>query len=139
MVSQVVTLEDKELCFTFRVVVLTINFILPGAFLGTLSLYRTISAAYSICFVQICSYWCGKWLAKILPNKSVGIGKFKFSVNPGPWPIKENVLITLAASSGATGIQGTTPISLAEFTIKRKRILGLQFFSCDQSTSLVTR
>ncbi|SJM88812.1 related to sexual differentiation process protein ISP4 [Zygosaccharomyces bailii] len=122
MVRQVVTLEDDphEPCFTFRVVVLSIIFILPGAFLDTLNSYRTTSAAYSVFFVQICSYWFGKWLAKVLPDIKIGIGNFKFSLNPGPWSIKENVLITLAAASGATGNQGTTPISLAEIYYKTK-------------------
>lgn len=122
VVRSVVTLEDnpQEPCFTFRVVVLSIIFILPGAFLDTMNSYRTTSAAYSIFFVQICSYWVGKWLAKILPRKQIGIGKYKFSLNPGPWSIKENVLITLAAASGATGNQGTTPISLAEVYYKTK-------------------
>lgn len=122
IVREVVTWEDDpdEVCFSFRVVILSVLFILPGAFLDTMNYYRTTSAAYSVFFVQIASYWCGKWLAKVLPNKSIGLGKLKFNLNPGPWSIKENVLITLAAASGATGNQGITPISLAEVYYKTK-------------------
>ncbi|SSD60829.1 related to sexual differentiation process protein isp4 [Saccharomycodes ludwigii] len=129
IVREVVTFKDnpEEVCFSLRVIFLSIIFILPGAFLDTMNSYRTTSAAYSIFFVQICSYWFGEWLAKIVPNYSFNVPYFtigkdfkivvkflKVETNPGPWSIKENVLITLAAASGATSNQGTTPISLAE-------------------------
>jgi hypothetical protein len=65
-------------------------------------------------FVQVASHWAGKWLANVLPSREVGIGKYKLNLNPGPWSIKENVLVTLSAASGATGNLGTSSISLAE-------------------------
>ncbi|CAN6597051.1 oligopeptide transporter 1 [Trichomonascus vanleenenianus] len=116
IVREIVSLEDDPTIpvLTFRFYVLSILFIIPGAFISTMSSYRTTSAAYSIFFVQIASHWCGKWMAKVLPNKEVKIWRWKFNLNPGPWSIKENVAITLSAASGATSNQGTTPISLAE-------------------------
>lgn len=85
-----------------------------------MSSYRTSSAAYSVFFVQIASYWMGKWLARVLPKKTIRIHKFSFSLNPGPFSIKECVLVTLSAASGATGSQGTTSISLAELYYNNK-------------------
>lgn len=105
---------------TFRYFLMTLIFVPPGAFLDTMSSYRTSSAAYSVFFVQIASYWMGKWLARVLPKKTIRIHKFSFSLNPGPFSIKECVLVTLSAASGATGSQGTTSISLAELYYNNK-------------------
>lgn len=99
---------------TFRYFILSILFIVPGAFLGTMNSYRTTSAPFSILLVQYLSHVMGKWLAKVLPEKTIRIRSFRFSLNPGPWSIKESVLVTLTAASGATGNQGTAGLSLAE-------------------------
>ncbi|KAK6460334.1 oligopeptide transporter protein [Scheffersomyces coipomensis] len=117
IVREIVPLEDDSTLpvLTFRYFVLAVIFIIPGAFISTMNSYRTTSAAYSIFFVQIASHWSGKWLAKVLPKKEIRVfGGFKFNLNPGPWSIKETALVTITASSGATGNQGTTPLSLAE-------------------------
>jgi OPT family small oligopeptide transporter len=116
VVREVVSLEDDPTIpvLTFRFYVLSILFIVPGAFISTMSSYRTTSAAYSVFFVQIASHWCGKWMAKVLPKRKLRVWKWAIDLNQGPWSIKENVAITLAAASGATGNQGTTPLSLAE-------------------------
>ncbi len=116
IVREAVTFEDDPSTpiVTFRFFLLSIIFIAPGAFLDTMNSYRTTSAAYSVFFVQIASHYTGKWLARVLPSKEVNLGFVKFNLNPGPWSIKENVLVTLAAASGATGNQGTTSIALSE-------------------------
>jgi len=116
IVREAVTFEDDPTTpiLTFRFFLLSIIFIAPGAFLDTMNSYRTTSAAYSVFFVQIASHYVGKWLAKVLPSKNINLYFIKFNLNPGPWSIKENVLVTLAAGSGATGNMGTSPISLSE-------------------------
>ncbi|CAK7902314.1 oligopeptide transporter 1 [[Candida] anglica] len=117
IVRDTVPLEDdpNTPVVTFRYFVLAVIFILPGAFIDTMNSYRTTSAAYSIFFVQIASHWAGKWLAKVLPHKEISVfGRYKFNLNPGPWSIKETALVTITASSGATGSLGTSGISLAE-------------------------
>ena len=55
-------------------------------------------------------------MARALPHTTIRVPwtKFSFSLNPGPWSIKEHVLVTLAAASGATGNLAWTPISLAQ-------------------------
>jgi hypothetical protein len=89
---------------TFRYFVLTLLFVSPGAFLSQMSHYRTTYAPYSVLFVQIASNYAGLWLAKVLPAMRVGVPftKYGFSLNPGPWSIKEHVLVTISAASGAT-------------------------------------
>ncbi|KAH3678923.1 hypothetical protein WICMUC_001349 [Wickerhamomyces mucosus] len=116
IVRESVTLDDDPTIpvFTFRYILLSLIFIPPGAFIDTLNSYRTTSAAYSIFFVQVTSHYLGKLLARVLPNKEINCYFFKFNLNPGPWSIKENVLVTLTAASGATSNQGTTAISIAD-------------------------
>ncbi|CCH43030.1 Oligopeptide transporter [Wickerhamomyces ciferrii] len=116
VVRESVTFEDdpETPVFTFRYILLSLIFVPPGAFLDTMNSYRTTSAAYSIFFVQVASHYLGKWLANNLPDKRIDLKIFNFRLNPGPWSIKENVLVTLTAASGATSNLGTTPISMAE-------------------------
>jgi OPT family small oligopeptide transporter len=118
IVRESVPLEDDPSVpvVTFRYVVLAVLFVIPGAFIDTMNLYRTTSAAYSIFFVQIASHWAGKFMARVVPAKRVRLlgGRIDFNLNPGPWLIKETALVTITASSGATGSLGTLGISLAE-------------------------
>lgn len=116
VIREVVSFEDDPTVpiFTFRYFLLSIIFVIPGAFIDTMNSYRTTSAAYSIFFVQIASHWAGKWLAKVLPKRQVRILNFKFDLNPGPWSIKETAMITITANSGATGNLATNALSLAD-------------------------
>jgi hypothetical protein len=91
-------------------------FVSPGAFLEQLNQYRTTSAPYSIFFVQIAASYVGDWLARILPAVDVRIPftKWSFNINPGPFSVKEHVLVVIAASAGASYNLAYTPLSLAE-------------------------
>lgn len=109
--------DDPELpTITFRYFVLTIIFVVPGAFLSMMSHYRTTYAPYSVFFVQIASSYVGVWLADILPAWTVKVPftPWGFSLNPGPFSVKEHVLVTISAASGATYNLGYGPISMAE-------------------------
>lgn len=117
-VRRVVSFSDDPTLptLTFRYFILTIIFVVPGAFLSMMSHYRTTYAPYSIFFVQIASSYIGDWLAKVLPawNVRLPLTRWSFSLNPGPFSVKEHVLITISAASGATYNMGYTPISMAE-------------------------
>ncbi|RDW75484.1 hypothetical protein BP6252_06626 [Coleophoma cylindrospora] len=117
-VRRVVSLVDdpSEPTLTFRYFLLTIIFVVPGAFLSQMSHFRTTSAPYSVFFVQICANYVGIWLAKCLPTRrwKVPFIDFEFSMNPGPWSTKEHVLVTISAASGATYNLAYAPISIAE-------------------------
>jgi len=117
-VRQLVSLTDdpKLPTITFRYFLLSVIFIVPGAFLSQMSQFRTTQAPYSIFFVQIASHYLGHFFAKVLPKTPIRVPftKWSFSMNPGPWSIKEHVLVTLTAASGATYNLGFTPIALAE-------------------------
>ncbi|KAF2733326.1 OPT superfamily oligopeptide transporter [Polyplosphaeria fusca] len=118
IVRNTVSLEDDPSapCITFRYFLLCFIFIPPGAILYQMAQYRTTAAAYPILFVQIASYYIGHWLAQVLPKWIVRVPftSFSFSLNPGPFHIKENVLVAVTASSGATSSAAWAPISLAK-------------------------
>lgn len=113
--------QTVELCddstvpvVTFRFFVLATIFVIPGAFIDTVNQFRTTLALYSIFFVQIAAHWAGELMARHLPARTVGRGRFLFSLNPGPWSIKETAIVTIAAKSGATGNLATNALSMVE-------------------------
>ncbi|GIK06303.1 hypothetical protein Aspvir_001950 [Aspergillus viridinutans] len=117
-VRQLVSLTDDPTLptITFRYFLLSVIFVVPGAFLSQMSHYRTTQAPYSVFFVQIACHYVGHFLARWLPAWTIRVPltKWAFSLNPAPWSIKEHVLVTLTAASGASYNLGYTPISLAE-------------------------
>ncbi|RKF79772.1 Oligopeptide transporter 8 [Golovinomyces cichoracearum] len=123
-VRRVVSLEDDPTLptLTFRYFLLTCFFVIPGAFLSQMSHYRTTYAPYSVFFVQIASNYAGIWLAKVLPAWYIKIPftKYGFNLNPGPWSVKEHVLVTLSAASGATYNLAYAPVSIAELYFGQK-------------------
>ncbi|KAI1443533.1 OPT superfamily oligopeptide transporter [Annulohypoxylon stygium] len=117
-VRRIVSLHDDPTLptLTFRYFLLSIIFVIPGAFLSAMNSFRTTYAPYSVFFVQIAGNYVGLWLARILPSRQIRIPftKQSFSLNPGPWSVKEHVLITVTAASGATGNLAVTPIALGD-------------------------
>ncbi|KAJ5478580.1 hypothetical protein N7530_004089 [Penicillium desertorum] len=117
-VRQLINLTDDPNLptITFRYFVLSTIFVISGAFLSQMSYFRTTKAPYSIFFVQIACHYAGHFMARVLPDWKIGLPgtRFSFSLNPAPWSIKEHVLVTLTAASGATYNLGYAPIVLAE-------------------------
>ncbi|KAI1462601.1 OPT superfamily oligopeptide transporter [Annulohypoxylon moriforme] len=117
-VRRIVSLHDDPTLptLTFRYFLLSVIFVIPGAFLSAMNSFRTTYAPYSVFFVQIAANYVGLWLARILPSRQIRIPftKQSFSLNPGPWSVKEHVLITVTAASGATGNLAITPIALGD-------------------------
>ncbi|PHH86066.1 hypothetical protein CDD83_10794 [Cordyceps sp. RAO-2017] len=117
-VRRVVSLDDDpaEPTLTFRYFVLTLLFVVPGAFLSQMAHFRTTYAPYSVFFVQTASNYAGTWLARVLPRRRVRVPLtgWRFSLNPGPFGTKEHVLVTISAASGATYNLGFAPIAMSE-------------------------
>jgi hypothetical protein len=143
-VRRVVSFSDDPTLptLTFRYFLLTIVFVVPGAFLSMMSHYRTTYAPYSIFFVQIASSYTGDWLAKVLPTRAIRLPftRWSFSLNPEPFSVKEHVLITISAASGATYNMGYTPISMAElyFDTKIHPLIAIFFMWVRISAILIT-
>ncbi|KAI9284990.1 OPT oligopeptide transporter protein-domain-containing protein [Umbelopsis sp. AD052] len=121
IVREIVSLEDRpeDLTITFRFFLLGVSFSVLGAFITQLSWFRTTSAPFSILFVQVATHWLGHWLAKILPDWTIGVGKYSFSLNPGPFSLKEHVLITLCVASGSQNNLGEIAIATADIFFER--------------------
>lgn len=51
--------------------------------------------------VQIAALPLGKIMARVLPTRKFKIGSWEFSFNPGPFNMKEHVLISIFANCGS--------------------------------------
>ncbi|KAF9191581.1 hypothetical protein BGZ49_003538, partial [Haplosporangium sp. Z 27] len=82
--------DDPTLpCLTFRFWVMGIFFTVLLAFVNQFFFFRTNPLTLSAMVIQLIAYPIGKFMARVLPS---GI------LNPGPFNIKEHVLITMAAN-----------------------------------------
>ncbi|KAF9920443.1 hypothetical protein FBU30_009725 [Linnemannia zychae] len=64
------TVDDPSLpCFTFRMWTLSTLFVVMGAAIAEYNFFRSNSAYFSIYFVQLASYFCGKAMARWLPTR----------------------------------------------------------------------
>lgn len=87
--------------WTFRMWFLGILSCCVLAFLNTFFSYRTQPLSISMITVQIAALPIGKFMAKVLPTRKFKIGSWEFSFNPGPFNMKEHVLISMFANCGA--------------------------------------
>jgi hypothetical protein len=87
---------------TWRFYLLSSIFTAVGAWLTEMGWFRTTYVPYSIYFVQVASLYCGRVLAATILEKRIGLGKYTFELNPGPFTVKEHVAIVLAANTGGT-------------------------------------
>ena len=86
------------------------------AFLAQLNVFRTTYDPYSIFFVQIAANYVGDWLTSALPGweAKIPFTRQSFNLNPGPFSVKEHVLVVVAAASDATYNLAYTPLALSE-------------------------
>ncbi|KAJ6575778.1 OPT oligopeptide transporter [Mycena vulgaris] len=105
LVRDIVGFEDDPTMptLTFRVVVLSAIFVCIGAFTGQLTFYRTTSANFSVFFIVLVSWPLGKMMERFLPDLRIPLGRFSFSLNPGPFSTKEHVLIGITGNAGSNG------------------------------------
>ncbi|KAF7139165.1 hypothetical protein RHSIM_Rhsim07G0214400 [Rhododendron simsii] len=77
------------------------------SFLNTFFAYRTEPLIISMISVQVATLPVGRFMARVLPERKFRIGSREYSVNPGPFNMKEHVLISIFANAGA-GFGGGT-------------------------------
>ncbi|PIN12273.1 hypothetical protein CDL12_15110 [Handroanthus impetiginosus] len=88
---------------TFRAWFLGLSSCAVLSFLNTFFSYRTQPLNISAVVMQIAVLPIGKFMAATLPEKSfAAFGRWRVSLNPGPFNIKEHVIITIMANGGAT-------------------------------------
>ncbi|CAG8941383.1 unnamed protein product [Penicillium salamii] len=105
LVRTVVGFEDDPSLpvITFRSIVLSAIFCAIGSVISQLSYFRTTYAPFPVFFVILASDPLGRFLARVLPNYKVPLGRYSFSLNPGPWSTKEHAIVGLAANAGSQG------------------------------------
>ncbi|KAG0450205.1 hypothetical protein HPP92_027047 [Vanilla planifolia] len=76
------------------------------SFVNMFFAYRTNQLSVGSVCVQIITLPIGRFLAATLPKKDVRLPltNWSFSLNPGPFSIKEHCLITIFAGAGAGGL-----------------------------------
>ncbi|KAH7105168.1 OPT oligopeptide transporter [Auriculariales sp. MPI-PUGE-AT-0066] len=85
---------------TFRAWVIGLVFVAAGAFINQFFSVRTPSISVGSNVAQVLAFPAGKLLEAILPTASVTIFGQAVSLNPGPFNMKEHMVITIMANVG---------------------------------------
>lgn len=113
------TTDDPSMpVLTFRAWFLGIVSCSVLIFLNTFFIYRTQPLTISAILVQIMALPVGRFMARTLPTKQYSIMGWSFTLNPGPFNIKEHVIITIFASCGVSS-GGGDAYSIGAITIMR--------------------
>ncbi|CAN4092295.1 unnamed protein product [Withania somnifera] len=71
------------------------------SFLNTFFSYRAEPLVITMITVQVATLPIGRIMARWLPTRKFRIGSWEFSLNPGPFNMKEHVLISIFANAGS--------------------------------------
>ncbi|KAM0976970.1 hypothetical protein FF1_019868 [Malus domestica] len=93
--------------WTFRMWTLGLASCAILSFLNTFFSYRTEPLIISMISVQVATLPIGRFMARALPKRKFQIGSKEFSLNPGPFNMKEHVLISIFANAGSGFGSGT--------------------------------
>ncbi|KAK7311723.1 hypothetical protein RJT34_10034 [Clitoria ternatea] len=94
--------DDPSLpVWTFRTWFLGITSVLVLSFFNTFFAYRKEPLTVTMVSVQVATLPIGRFMARVLPTTKFRIGNGEFSLNPGPFNMKEHVLISIFANAGA--------------------------------------
>jgi OPT family oligopeptide transporter len=116
------TTDDPSLpCMTFRTLVLGITANIVITIINTFFGYRTEPLHVSAIVIQIAALPIGRLMAGVLPREPIGFPliPWRFSLNPGPFNVKEHVLITTFAYTGS-GAMGAMLVNVVKAFYKRK-------------------
>ncbi|KAJ7959383.1 Oligopeptide transporter like [Quillaja saponaria] len=114
--------DDPNLpVLTFRMWVLGVAACVVLSFVNQFFWYRKQPLIITSISAQIAVVPLGHLMAKSLPNRMLFHGtRFEFSLNPGPFNIKEHVLITIFANSGAGTVYATHILTAVKLLYKRQ-------------------
>lgn len=107
-------------------------------FLNTFFTFRTQPLTISAILMQIAVLPIGKFMARILPNKEFQVLGWRFSLNPGPFNIKEHVIITIFANCGVS-FGGGDAYSIGAITIMKAYYKQSLNFLCGLLIVLTTQ
>lgn len=96
---------------TFRVWVLGTIFAILGTGIDQFFSLRYPSISIYSYLIQFLAFPCGLFMAKVLPTTRIPLGRFSFTLNPGPFNQKEHILITIMANVAFGGFNGTAYVT----------------------------
>lgn len=111
-----ITDDPTQPALTFRTWVLGLTSCVLLAFANQFLDYRTNPLKISSVAAQIITLPLGKLMAATLPTKAIQVPftKWSFSLNPGPFSLKEHVLVTIFATSGSSGVYAIDIITIVK-------------------------
>ncbi|KAI3419876.1 uncharacterized protein J3R85_012987 [Psidium guajava] len=133
------TVDDPSLpALTFRTWILGVVSCVALAFVNQFFGYRSNQIYISSVAVQIVALPVGKLMAATLPSKSIQVPftKWSFSLNPGPFNLKEHVLITIFANSGASGVYAVHIVTIVK-AFYHKGLHLIAAFMLSQTTQML--
>ncbi|WZY81360.1 hypothetical protein YC2023_027744 [Brassica napus] len=105
---------------TFRMWVLGLGACIILSFINQFFWYRRMPLSITGISAQIAVVPLGHLMARVLPNKKYLEGsRWEFNMNPGPFNVKEHVMITIFANSGAGTVYATHILSAIKLYYKR--------------------
>jgi OPT family oligopeptide transporter len=124
---------------TFRAWFLGLTSCTVLIFLNTFFTYRTQPLTISSILMQIAVLPIGRFLATVLPKKEVKLcGNWGFNLNPGPFNIKEHVIITIFANCGVS-YGGGDAYSIGAITVMKTYYKQSLSFLCALLIVLTTQ
>ncbi|KAM5557728.1 oligopeptide transporter 6-like [Rosa sericea] len=106
---------------TFRMWVLGLVSCVLLSFVNQFFWYRTQPLTVTSISAQIAVVPVGHFMARVLPTRRFFQGtRFEFTMNPGPFNVKEHVLITIFANCGAGSVYATHILTAVKIFYKRK-------------------
>ncbi|KAI8321858.1 OPT family small oligopeptide transporter [Martensiomyces pterosporus] len=105
--------DDPSLpCLTFRAWVLGIIFAAALAFINQFYWFRENSITLSGYVVQLLSFPLGYLMALVLPKRKFRTFGWEWTLNPGPFNIKEHVLISIFAGTSVNTTYGIDVVTI---------------------------
>jgi hypothetical protein len=134
--------DDPSLpVMTFRAWTLGLGSCVLLIFLNTFFTYRTQPLTISGILAQILVLPAGRFMAAVLPDKEVSIlgGRLgSFNLNPGPFNVKEHVIITIFANCGVS-YGGGDAYSIGAITVMKAYYKQTLSFACALLIVLTTQ
>ncbi|KAK7276982.1 hypothetical protein RIF29_18131 [Crotalaria pallida] len=108
--------DPTQPALTFRAWILGLSSCVFLAFVNEFFGFRTNPLVVSSVAAQIVTLPLGKLMAATLPtNKfNVPLTKWSFTLNPGPFSMKEHALITILAGTGSSGVYAINIITIVK-------------------------
>ncbi|KAJ0251208.1 Oligopeptide transporter 3 [Hirschfeldia incana] len=131
--------DDPSLpVMTFRAWFLGLSSCILLIFLNTFFTYRTQPLTISAILMQIAVLPIGKFMARTLPTTSHRLMGWEWSLNPGPFNIKEHVIITIFANCGVA-YGGGDAYSIGAITVMKAYYKQSLSFICGLFIVLTTQ